>query len=770
MITNNKHSPVQTNINNQQEMAINMTAAAFNAILEKLYNDPLSSTIREVTTNAIEAQILSKTNKKILFQVPSALEPNMIIRDFGTGLDDKEINKYLNCLFSTSKSGSNELPGGYGSGSKSPLALVDSFNIVSYKDGISYFCLWFKKDGNLPVLTILSQEETEEENGLKIVVPLASKMKGEYRQEVVKAIRSQLLLFSDRIDFVKNLESSSNINDEIFPEEVKPYFKGELDSIKVAFTDAKNGGWRTYPTLHVSVGDVIYPVPDSIVSMSNFDCPRTLMGNETKQIGFIIDIPIGSLDIAPSRESIMVTETNKNTVIPAFRKVLNALNKDANKPLDVFKASKDINNLKEEDDKIVTKYSRMVLPSNIGSLESRNEQILDSSELWLLSTGKGRSNQYGNVGYNRVRIKFQNHLNKGHIRDTSKILYCCPSDVNKTRYTYYSSQNPDVIAFSSAFFTLADVTKAVDHHNKTYGLISNEIVELVTDVEVTAAYEAYKVQVKANRINNTVTSISNFGGIEVGNVIGYPSYFITGSTFKVRKQYDSAGKEIPFSSYYLTSKNIFLIENDTSLPINVPTTNTDLSSEFTDYQVVHVQERYMERVKASLEADKTLTVYTADNKYDFKSLDVTDAAVYTSNDYIKSLVFKYLKESLFSLLSSRLHYSEQKNKVLSSLSDTIFTTLEDQVPKHLEFSISLLTPMLKKGLEPVKTKELYPVELNEDYKNWIDKSIDLIPAKIAKDGQWKDFAKSVFEGDIYSYKVCEKILETCDFKYEEFKY
>jgi sensor histidine kinase regulating citrate/malate metabolism len=95
-------------------MKINMNAAAYNAILEKLYQDPLSSVIREISTNAYEANLMSGTVKPFLIQMPTMLKPELIIRDFGPGLDDKEIDKYLNTIFSSSKSGSNDFAGGFG--------------------------------------------------------------------------------------------------------------------------------------------------------------------------------------------------------------------------------------------------------------------------------------------------------------------------------------------------------------------------------------------------------------------------------------------------------------------------------------------------------------------------------------------------------------------------------------------------------------------------------------------------------------------------------
>ena len=57
---------------------------------------------------------MSSTNRKVCIQLPSLLSTDLIIKDYGPGLDDQEIDKYLNCLFSSSKGDSNSFMGGFG--------------------------------------------------------------------------------------------------------------------------------------------------------------------------------------------------------------------------------------------------------------------------------------------------------------------------------------------------------------------------------------------------------------------------------------------------------------------------------------------------------------------------------------------------------------------------------------------------------------------------------------------------------------------------------
>lgn len=111
---NQEKAEVIGGIDTSNSMRMNLNAQSYELLLSNLYSDPLGSTIRELCTNALEANMASKTTKKVVVQLPSVINSNLIIRDFGTGLDDKEIDKYLNCLFSSSKGESNDNMGGFG--------------------------------------------------------------------------------------------------------------------------------------------------------------------------------------------------------------------------------------------------------------------------------------------------------------------------------------------------------------------------------------------------------------------------------------------------------------------------------------------------------------------------------------------------------------------------------------------------------------------------------------------------------------------------------
>ena len=76
-------------------MGMVLNATSFNHIINSLYKNPLGAIIRELTTNALESHMVAKTNRKVAIQLPTTLDQSLVIRDFGTGLDDEEVQKYL---------------------------------------------------------------------------------------------------------------------------------------------------------------------------------------------------------------------------------------------------------------------------------------------------------------------------------------------------------------------------------------------------------------------------------------------------------------------------------------------------------------------------------------------------------------------------------------------------------------------------------------------------------------------------------------------------
>lgn len=308
-------------------MGMVLNATSFNHIISNLYRNPLGAVIRELTTNALESHMLANTNKRVAIQLPTALEQEFVIRDFGTGLNHDEVEKYLNTLFSSSKDGDNNLMGGFGLGSKSPLALVDTFHIVAIKNGKKNTYAWIKEMGKLPSLIRLGDddewdEETTEDDGIKIVVPLGSSSKVDVRRlQAVTELeaRQQLFAFTkDKIMFVDNIhvENYKDLNDVTHTILVEDCLL-DLPNVAIfnrraaAFNKANNKHVNEISEQYISIGGVAYTA--SYFLENELRPLKRLLKNSSDYV-IALKAPIGVLDIPMSREEVLDTSGNQKII------------------------------------------------------------------------------------------------------------------------------------------------------------------------------------------------------------------------------------------------------------------------------------------------------------------------------------------------------------------------------------------------------------------------------------------------------------------------
>ena len=317
-------------VDTSNSMRMNLTAQSYSLILENLYKDPLGAVLRELTTNAVEAhQMAGTTDKKVAIQLPTMLDTDLIIRDFGTGLTDDEIEKYLNCLFSSSKGEDNDAMGGFGLGSKSPLALVDSFNLVSVKDGYQYDYMWIKEKGQIPTPIFQGKSKTSRQNGITITVPLGSSTKvplQNLQRYVAASANRQLFAFQNQVmiveDASKDYDDLVDISSKLFTDKLLV----DLPNISIYHDSAiaGNGGYsygygRNYTAKsYVQIGSVIYDYSFADISFSDL----AAYFNNLQNFVVAIKVPIGQLELPMSREEVNITDNNKTLVGQAYKRAL----------------------------------------------------------------------------------------------------------------------------------------------------------------------------------------------------------------------------------------------------------------------------------------------------------------------------------------------------------------------------------------------------------------------------------------------------------------
>jgi hypothetical protein len=146
-------------------------ASAFRILSDTLYSNKIRAVVREILCNAHDAHLEAGIDKPIEVKLT---ETELIIRDFGLGIADDNIQEIYTTYFNSSKTAQNALTGGFGLGSKAPFAYTDHFVVESRHDGIKTVYALHVGDedsGGAPSIRIMSSTKCED-SGLCVRVPL----------------------------------------------------------------------------------------------------------------------------------------------------------------------------------------------------------------------------------------------------------------------------------------------------------------------------------------------------------------------------------------------------------------------------------------------------------------------------------------------------------------------------------------------------------------------------------------------------------------------
>src|SRR3990167_6405059 len=160
---------ISSGLGNQVNYKILANSKMMNIMSNNIYSNKVRAVMRELSTNAHDSHIAAN-KADIPFDVwlPSKVEKTFKIRDYGTGLSPENVIDLYSTYGSSDKTDSNSFVGFMGLGSKSPFALVSSFYTISYFNGRKYTFLNFKNEQDIPTISMVSDTETNEQNGLEI--------------------------------------------------------------------------------------------------------------------------------------------------------------------------------------------------------------------------------------------------------------------------------------------------------------------------------------------------------------------------------------------------------------------------------------------------------------------------------------------------------------------------------------------------------------------------------------------------------------------------
>lgn len=268
-------------------------------ILSGLYKDLFGSIVRELCSNMWDAHKQAGKEDRPIMVVLDLKEGNKTIsfKDEGTGMSpDVMRNIFFNYLDST-KEDSDEVIGGWGIGSKSPLAYTHTFYIDTIVDGTLYHYIFSKQANGIPAGELLFEEKTTDCNGTTVTVPIKQ---GDDYYNFMSAIKRQLVYFPNVYVSIIGGDSYNKFGD---------YYNNDY-----TIYDFKDFIYRpdlqSSNEMHMCIGNVYYPINWIELGISSIKIPLALKFN----IGELMPTPSRE-DIVYSKESIKAIKDKIDTVI-----------------------------------------------------------------------------------------------------------------------------------------------------------------------------------------------------------------------------------------------------------------------------------------------------------------------------------------------------------------------------------------------------------------------------------------------------------------------
>jgi len=287
----------------QGEFKIKQSAMAFKILSDGLYSNKFKAILRELGCNAYDSHVdAGYPEKPFTVHIPTRMNPEFIIRDFGTGLTHDQIMNLYTTYFESTKSDSNDFVGCMGLGSKSPFSYTKNFTITAWKDGTKGVYSAFIGEQGVPSIIQLSSEESDEENGLQVSFPVEdSRDMYQFKHEVADTYKW----------FITKPEITGDV---VTIPEVEYSQENIIEGVNLK--DGHGYGSNSYAIM----GNVAYPIniPDG---QELPDGVRSLWNNNS----FVVRFNIGELDIAASREELGYEPNTIKNLTDKAEEIMSAL-------------------------------------------------------------------------------------------------------------------------------------------------------------------------------------------------------------------------------------------------------------------------------------------------------------------------------------------------------------------------------------------------------------------------------------------------------------
>lgn len=265
--------------------------------LAGLYSDQWTAVLREYTTNGIDAHLMAGISRPVEVTLPNRMSPTLVIRDYGVGLSADDMREIYSQYGASTKRHSNDFNGMLGYGSKSALALSGAtFNVTSVRDGHKVFATVTKTD-TVPTFHVIRSEASGEPSGTTIEIPVPNGAD----QAALPGKAAKLYAYFEPGTVLVNGEAP------------KPFeYESKLDD----------------DLFVVKRNDYSYDAVQSYIVMGNVPYPAPIEHGMTDAFGIVAKVPIGAVEIAPSREGLKLHKPVTKATIHSIEQRVHGYLKD----------------------------------------------------------------------------------------------------------------------------------------------------------------------------------------------------------------------------------------------------------------------------------------------------------------------------------------------------------------------------------------------------------------------------------------------------------
>lgn len=322
----------------------------FQMFTKNIYSNPIGSIVREITSNCFDSHIEAGVKVPILIKKGFDNQTNshyISFIDFGVGMSPNRINDIFSVMFTSTKRADNQQIGGFGLGSKVPLAYKrttghgvgeydNSYSIITNYNGVKYSYLIYEGKQS-PMITLLDYQTTKERNGTEVRIPVLERDLNTFAKEMVR----QLYYFENVI--------FEGFDDTHYDDTLSNQYQ------IVRGKSFLYRGTEYASSMHVCLGRVAYPIDYNVLGLNSGDY----------YIPVALKLEVGEINVTASREQLDYSE---HTI-----KVLR-------KKLDVVKAEiKEL--LVKQYENIVTLKDYFEVKNEFGKLKFPNGSVLSVSSL-----------------------------------------------------------------------------------------------------------------------------------------------------------------------------------------------------------------------------------------------------------------------------------------------------------------------------------------------------------------------------------------------------